>query len=347
MSEEEQQEDDMGNVSNPKDDTEVDRWLAVHQLQEYAESFRREGYDDLEDLRGMVKEGDEILCRLIEKGGHRRKVVRLLGGESSMSASPQRAPSQTSSTSHSTIQSPGNVETGRFKVIVVGDAATGKTSYIQQLVHSKFSPNTKATIGLDWREKQFKVAGGYVTVQFWDISGQERFANVTRAYYQGAHGAIVCFDRSSVKSLTTVEKWKEDIDSKVFIGGGTDGYAIPCVLLANKCDLEDKTDNDLKDIAKKYKFEGSFETSAKLNYNILPSIEFLIASMEKHQAALPRCGSAHATTILPIEPASITQHFPAPSSSSPDPVKPRSLKSGKGARGTSKHRQKKKSCSCG
>ena len=181
-------------------------------------------------------------------------------------------------------------EQGRFKVIVVGDAGTGKTSFIHQLVHQKFAPNTKATIGLDWREKQFKIQGGYVTIQFWDISGQERFANVTRAYYQGAHGAIVCFDRSNLKSLETVSKWKKDIDSKVFVGGGTDGYVIPCLLLANKCDLHNKggiSPDDLQAVCRKHRFISSFETSAKLNYNVQPAAEFLMQAMMKNSDAPP------------------------------------------------------------
>eukprot|EP01060_Flectonema_neradi_P018111 TRINITY_DN2492_c0_g4_i1.p1 TRINITY_DN2492_c0_g4~~TRINITY_DN2492_c0_g4_i1.p1 ORF type:complete len:529 (+),score=71.89 TRINITY_DN2492_c0_g4_i1:222-1808(+) len=181
-------------------------------------------------------------------------------------------------------------EQGRFKVIVVGDAGTGKTSFIHQLVHQKFAPNTKATIGLDWREKQFKIQGGYVTIQFWDISGQERFANVTRAYYQGAHGAIVCFDRSNPKSLETVSKWKKDIDSKVFVGGGTDGFVIPCLLLANKCDLHNKgslSPDDLQAVCRKHRFISSFETSAKLNYNVQPAAEFLMQAMMKNSDAPP------------------------------------------------------------
>eukprot|EP00754_Rhynchopus_humris_P005776 Rhum_TRINITY_DN12862_c0_g1::Rhum_TRINITY_DN12862_c0_g1_i1::g.54977::m.54977/K07918/RAB32; Ras-related protein Rab-32 len=173
-------------------------------------------------------------------------------------------------------------ELGRFKVIVVGDAGTGKTCFIHQLVHAKFNQNTKATIGLDWREKQLPVAGGYVTIQFWDISGQERFANVTRAYYQGAHGAIVCYDTSNPGSIRTVEKWKRDIDSKVFVGGGDDGTVIPCLLVGTKSDLpaaRGMTDSETNTLTRTLGFMARVETSARLNLNVREAADTLSLAM--------------------------------------------------------------------
>ena len=173
-------------------------------------------------------------------------------------------------------------ELGRFKVIVVGDAGTGKTCFIHQLVHAKFNQNTKATIGLDWREKQLPVAGGYVTIQFWDISGQERFANVTRAYYQGAHGAIVCYDTSNPGSIRTVEKWKRDIDSKVFVGGGDEGTVIPCLLVGTKSDLpaaRGMTDKETDTLTRSLGFMARVETSARLNLNVREAADTLSLAM--------------------------------------------------------------------
>ena len=206
----------------------------------------------------------------------------------------------------------GMTELGRYKVIVVGDAGTGKTSFIHQLVHSKFNGNTKATIGLDWREKQVDVAGGHVTIQFWDISGQERFANVTRAYYQGAHGAIVCYDRSNPNSLATVEKWKKDIDGKVFVGGGDEGTIIPSVLLATKCDLPDgrsESAAEVQALCAELGFKEHFETSAKQNMNVHSSIEKFVAELQHyhspernalhnpHNAALSKRGSTMSLVV--------------------------------------------------
>jgi hypothetical protein len=63
-----------------------------------------------------------------------------------------------------------------------------------------------------------------VRLQLWDIAGQERFGNMTRVYYREAVGAFVVFDVTRVATFEAVQKWKNDIDSKVRrmqFGGGS------------------------------------------------------------------------------------------------------------------------------
>jgi Ras-related protein Rab-32 len=77
-----------------------------------------------------------------------------------------------------------------------------------------------------------------VRLQLWDIAGQERFGNMTRVYYREAVGAFVVFDVTRVATFEAVQKWKNDIDSKVTLP--PDDRPIPVVLLANKSDLNPK-----------------------------------------------------------------------------------------------------------
>ncbi len=46
-------------------------------------------------------------------------------------------------------------------------------------------------------------------------TGQERFGNMTRVYYKEAVGAVIVFDVTRVSTFEAVQKWKQDIDSKV------------------------------------------------------------------------------------------------------------------------------------
>lgn len=62
-------------------------------------------------------------------------------------------------------------------------------------------------------------------------TGQERFGNMTRVYYKEAVGALVVFDITRAPTFEAVQKWKADIEAKVFL---PDDRPIPCVLLANK-----------------------------------------------------------------------------------------------------------------
>ncbi|KAJ5072149.1 ras-related protein rab-32 [Anaeramoeba ignava] len=180
-----------------------------------------------------------------------------------------------------------------YKVLVVGDSGTGKTSYINSFVHGIFSNRYKATIGVDFALKVMNISDDKVVrLQLWDIAakmklkfiykikiklGQERYTNMTRVYYNEAVGAFVVFDVTRMDTLENVKKWKNDIDSKTFL---PDGSVIPVVLLANKFDLTPegfgKTDKEMDEFCKEFGFLGWFPTSAKTKLNINECAQFLV-----------------------------------------------------------------------
>ncbi|KOB74791.1 Rab32 [Operophtera brumata] len=125
-----------------------------------------------------------------------------------------------------------------YKILVIGELGTGKTSIIKRYVHQFFSQHYRATIGVDFALKVLNWdANTIIRLQLWDIAGQERFGNMTRVYYKEAVGAFIVFDVSRVATFDAVLKWKNDLDAKVQL---PDGSPIPCVLLANKILLNDK-----------------------------------------------------------------------------------------------------------
>jgi len=166
-----------------------------------------------------------------------------------------------------------------YKVLVVGDIGTGKTSIIKRFVHNIFSMHYKSTIGVDFALKVINWdTNTIVRLQLWDIAGQERFGNMTRVYYKEAVGAMVVFDVTRVGTFDAVAKWKNDIDCKVTLP--PDDRPIPVVLLANKCDLArdgwHKTPPQMDKYCEENSFIGWFETSAKENINIDKAAKFLV-----------------------------------------------------------------------
>lgn len=183
--------------------------------------------------------------------------------------------------------SPAQYSEHLFKVLVVGEASTGKTSFIKRYVHQFFSRAYKATIGVDFALKTLQYDDDTVIrIQLWDIAGQERFGSMTRAYYKDAVGAFLVFDVSCPKTFESVMRWKSDLDSKVSL---SDGSSIPCLLLANKCDLIKRSESDeeeMKNFAKQNGFIGCLYTSPKLNINIEQAVRLLIEEIMRRQQLL-------------------------------------------------------------
>uniref|UniRef100_A0A915HFB3 Ras-related protein Rab n=1 Tax=Romanomermis culicivorax TaxID=13658 RepID=A0A915HFB3_ROMCU len=165
-----------------------------------------------------------------------------------------------------------------FKILVIGDVGTGKTSIIKRYVHGVFSDHYRATIGVDFAMKILNWNDdSIIRLQLWDIAGQERFGNMTRVYYREASAAIIVFDLTRNSTFDAVQKWKNDLDSKV---GLANGEPIPTVLLANKCDFDEKErsvkSETVDDYCQRNSFVGWFETSAKENKGISDAISRLV-----------------------------------------------------------------------
>lgn len=62
-----------------------------------------------------------------------------------------------------------------YKILVIGDLGVGKTSIIKRYVHHNFSPNYRATIGVDFALKVLSWDQETVRLQLWDIAGNLKF----------------------------------------------------------------------------------------------------------------------------------------------------------------------------
>jgi len=168
-----------------------------------------------------------------------------------------------------------------YKILVIGELGTGKTSIIKRYVHQFFSQHYRATIGVDFALKVLNWdQDTVIRLQLWDIAGQERFGNMTRVYYKEAVGAFIVFDVTRAATFEAVVKWKLDLDTKVQL---PDGSPIPCVLLANKCDQPKEglvnSAARMDEYCKERGFIAWFETSAKENINIEDAAKCLVTKI--------------------------------------------------------------------
>ena len=98
------------------------------------------------------------------------------------------------------------------KVVLIGDAAVGKTSLVVRFLHDRFD-TTLPTVGASYATKQVTLPSGQpFALGIWDTAGQERFDALSSFYCRDARAAVVCFDltdRASFDSLK--DRWLDKV----------------------------------------------------------------------------------------------------------------------------------------
>ena len=59
-----------------------------------------------------------------------------------------------------------------LKVLLLGDASVGKTSFTKRYCYNIFSPSERLTIGVDFHIKTIDLHGKKIKFQIWDIGGE-------------------------------------------------------------------------------------------------------------------------------------------------------------------------------
>ncbi|XP_014673304.1 PREDICTED: ras and EF-hand domain-containing protein-like [Priapulus caudatus] len=156
-----------------------------------------------------------------------------------------------------------------YKLVLAGDAAVGKSSFIQRFCQDRFNPNIHSTLGVDFQMRSLEVDGRKVALQLWDTAGQERFRSIAKSYFRRADGVLMLYDVTYERSFLNVREWVDTVTSSA-------SQEIPIMLCGNKTDLRDaliqKGSNvvmeaDGKQLAREH---GTFfiETSAKDGSNV-------------------------------------------------------------------------------
>ncbi|KIX06243.1 uncharacterized protein Z518_04218 [Rhinocladiella mackenziei CBS 650.93] len=180
------------------------------------------------------------------------------------------------------------------KLVLLGEAAVGKSSLVLRFVNNDFQENKEPTIGAAFLTQKISLPNRIIKFEIWDTAGQERFASLAPMYYRNAQAALVVYDLTKPTSLTKAKHWVAELQRQASPG-------IVIALVGNKLDLcaessgdgpeatestvenqegepgeaEPTDDGDARKIstreAKSYAEEESllfFETSAKTGANV-------------------------------------------------------------------------------
>lgn len=160
-----------------------------------------------------------------------------------------------------------------YKIVLAGDAAVGKSSFIMRLCKGKFVPNLSSTLGVDFQTKVLEVDGRTIALQLWDTAGQERFRSIAKSYFRRADGVLLLYDCSYERSFMSVREWVDSIEEGA-------QKKVPIMLCGNKSDLREEAEKQGRKVVNfeegqrlAREFEGLFiETSAKEGSNIVDAV---------------------------------------------------------------------------
>ncbi|XP_063105493.1 ras and EF-hand domain-containing protein isoform X1 [Cavia porcellus] len=119
-----------------------------------------------------------------------------------------------------------------YKIVLAGDAAVGKSSFLMRLCKNEFRGDTSATLGVDFQMKTLIVDGEQTVLQLWDTAGQERFRSIAKSYFRKAGGVLLLYDVTCERSFLNVREWIDMIED-------ASPESVPIMLVGNKSDMRD------------------------------------------------------------------------------------------------------------
>jgi GTP-binding nuclear protein Ran len=168
-------------------------------------------------------------------------------------------------------QQPAQDAVARFKLVLVGDGDTGKTTFVKRHLTGEFEKKYVATVGAEVHPLDFYTNYGKFVFNVWDTAGQERMGGLRDAYYIKSDAAIIMFDVTSRETYKSVQDWYKDLIRVV--------EHIPIVLCGNKVDSKDRKVK-LKQITFHRKKNLQYcDISAKSNYNFEKPFVWLLQKL--------------------------------------------------------------------
>ena len=177
-----------------------------------------------------------------------------------------------------------------FKIIEIGDSATGKTAIKVRFTDDFFKKDLKTTLGVDFGSKE--VRGEYFVdplytgiynfkakMNVWDAAGQVHFSQIRGMYYKDAKGVILVYDVNNPASFNNLDMWVKELEENI-------GRRVPVLLIGNKIDLERKVPReDAEAFANKHDYLF-FEVSAKTGEEIEKIFKTLALEIFKNEENL-------------------------------------------------------------
>ena len=163
------------------------------------------------------------------------------------------------------------------KIVILGNAAVGKTSIVYRYMYDKFNNVLDTTIGAAFTSKLvLNNDGEKEKIEIWDTAGQERYRALVPMYYRDANAAIIVYDINNNDTITSAKNYIKQLENH-----GPKNIKI--VIVGNKYDLNP----DIKyDKIFNYKH---YYCSAKTGLNIDEIFTWIVSNTCREKAKKDIC----------------------------------------------------------
>nr|MDO8110827.1 ADP-ribosylation factor-like protein [Candidatus Sigynarchaeota archaeon] len=177
--------------------------------------------------------------------------------------------------------SPATTETIKqrhfVKIILAGDARTGRTMLARRYASGDCPQETAPTIGVQIHVKHTVAEDDDRVEMIWDLAGNALWRPMQGSFLAGAHGAIIAFDLSRIATALATRLWVLFLRSK--------DPALPIILVGLKRDLVDSAEEAslgliAAGLVANYHLQGYITASALTGDGVAEAFQMLLVAAD-------------------------------------------------------------------
>ncbi|WAW10341.1 GTP-binding protein [Oxalobacter vibrioformis] len=158
------------------------------------------------------------------------------------------------------------------KVCMLGSFSVGKTSLVEQFLHSIFSDKYLSTVGVKISKKTVNIDGTDMSLVLWDMEGKDDYVDIKMSHLRGTMGFFVVADLTRLDTFDAALKIRR-------VALDVLGENTPHMLLLNKSDRPTWEVNDERIEAAQAAGIKVLRTSARTGTAVNEAFETLAKDM--------------------------------------------------------------------
>ncbi len=146
-----------------------------------------------------------------------------------------------------------------IKIVIVGDAAVGKTALRKKYSDTTYDQEYKHVLGADFATKHFSKNNEDFSMQVWDIAAKERFDKSKELFFKSIFGALLVFDVTNRDSFNNIHYWLEELRK-------VESKELALIIIGNKTDL--RSDQESASITREEGQELASKLSEEIGFDV-------------------------------------------------------------------------------